>query len=147
QHQQDRADAPGGIEVAVFKGAQVQQDGQRSAVGAVSLDDVAGDDLGRAGGEQQGRALAHDTADGQDAAGDDAVDAAGQDNGADQVPLARAQTHGALAVAHGDRLEGFLGGADDGGQGHNDQRQAAGQQAGLEAQGLGEHQHTHQAVD
>src|SRR5699024_5675942 len=107
QNQQDGADAPGRVEVAVFKGPQIQQNRQGRAVGGVGLDDVAGDDLGCAGGEQQGRALAHDTADGQDAAGDNAVDAAGQHDGADDVPFAGAQAQSALAVAHGNGLEGL----------------------------------------
>ena len=63
------------------------------------------------------------------------------------MPLARAQTHGTLTVALGHRFQGFLGGADDGGQVHDYQRQAAGEQAGLKAHCLGEDQHTHEAVD
>ena len=63
------------------------------------------------------------------------------------MPFARAQAQRALPVALGHRFEGFLGGADDGGQVHNDQRQAAGEQAGLEAQRLGKDQHTHQTID
>lgn len=53
----------------------------------------------------------------------------------------------APSVALGHRFEGFLGGADDGGQVHDDQRQAAGEQAGLEAQRLGKDQHTHQTIN
>ena len=79
--------------------------------------------------------------------GHDAVDAAGQHNGADDVPLARTQTQRTLTVALGHRFQGFLGGADDGGQVHDHQRQAAGEQAGLEAQRLGKHQHPHQTVN
>ena len=63
------------------------------------------------------------------------------------MPLARTQTHSALTVALRHRFEGFLCGADDGGQVHHHQRQTAGQKTGLEAQRLTEHQHTHQAVD
>ena len=71
----------------------------------------------------------------------------GQHDGADDVPFARAQTQRTLTVALGHRFQGFLGGADDGGQVHDHQRQAAGEQAGLEAQCLGEHQHPHQTVN
>ena len=71
----------------------------------------------------------------------------GQHDGADDVPLACAEAQGTLTVALRHRLEGLLRGADDGGQVHDHQRQAAGEQAGLEAHGLGEDQHTHKAVD
>ena len=70
------------------------------------------------------------------------VDAAGQHDGADDVPLACTQAHGTLPVALRHRLEGFLRGADDGGQVHDHQRERTGQQTGLEAQRLTEHQHT-----
>ena len=63
------------------------------------------------------------------------------------MPLASPQAQRTLSVALGHRFQGFLGGADDGGQVHDHQRQAAGEQAGLEAQCLGEHQHTHQTVN
>ena len=96
QDQQHCADAPGGGEVAVLEGPQIEQDGEGRAVGCVSLGDAARNDFRRTGGEEQGRTLTHDTAHGQDAAGDDAVDAAGQHDGADDVPLARAQTQRAL---------------------------------------------------
>ena len=63
------------------------------------------------------------------------------------MPLACTQAHGTLPVALRHRLEGFLRGADDGGQVHDHQRERTGQQTGLEAQRLTEHQHTHQTVD
>ena len=63
------------------------------------------------------------------------------------MPLASPQAQRTLAVALGHRFQGFLGGADDGGQVHDHQRQAAGQQAGLEAQRLAEHQHAHQTIE
>ena len=63
------------------------------------------------------------------------------------MPLACTQTHGTLTVALRHRFQGFLCGADDGGQVHHHQRQTAGQKTGLEAQRLTEHQHTHQTVD
>ena len=147
QNQQHCADAPGGGEVAVLEGPQIEQDGEGRAVGCVSLGDAACNDFRRTGGEEQGRALTHDTAHGQDAAGDDAVDAAGQHDGADDVPLARAEAQSALPVALRHRFEGLLRGTDDGGQVHDHQRQAAGEQAGLKAHCLGEDQHTHEAVD
>ena len=73
--------------------------------------------------------LADDAADGQDAAGDDAVHGVGQHDGADHVPLAGAQGQRALPVGLGHGLQALLGRADDGGQDHDDQRQAAGQNA------------------
>ncbi len=147
QHQQHGTDGPGGGKVAVLKGTQVQQHRQGGTVGGVGLDHTLGDHFRRTGGEQQRGALAYDAAYGQNAAGDDAVDAAGQHDGADDVPLASPQAQRTLAVALGHRFQGFLGGADDGGQVHDHQRQAAGQQAGLEAQRLAEHQHAHQTVE
>ena len=63
------------------------------------------------------------------------------------MPLACTQAHGTLTVALRHRLEGFLRGADDGGQVHDHQRERTGQQTGLESQRLTEHQHTHQTVD
>ena len=100
-----------------------------------------------AGGEHEHRRLAHHTADGQDAAGDDAVHGGGEHHGADHVPLAGAQAQGCLPVGLGHRLQGLLCGADDGGDGGDDQRQGAGQQGCLQAQQLAEEQHAHQAED
>ena len=99
-----------------------------------------------AGGEHEHRRLAHHTADGQDAAGDDAVHGGGEHHGADHVPLAGPQAQGALPVALGHRLQGLLGGADDGGQGHDDQGEGAGQQGLAQVHDLTEDQHTHQGV-
>ena len=62
------------------------------------------------------------------------------------MPLACTQTQRTLPIALRHGLERLLGSTDDGGQGHDDQRQAAGQQTGAQAQCLAEHQHTHQAI-
>ena len=126
QHQQHGTDGPRGVEIAVFKGPQIEQDREGRAVGGVGFGHALGDDLGSTGGEEQRGALAHDTAHSQDAAGHDAVDAAGQHDGADDVPFARAQPQCAFAVALRHRFQRFLRGADDGGQVHDDQCQAAG---------------------
>ena len=95
---------------------------------------------------QQHGGLAHDAAHGQDAAGDDAVDGAGQNHRADHVPLAAAQAQGTLPIGLGHRLQGLLGGADDGGQVHHCQGQAGRQQGVAQAQRLAEGQIAHQGV-
>ena len=82
-----------------------------------------------AGGVQQRRALAHNAAHRQDAAGDDAVHRVGQHHSADHVPFTGAHGQGALPVGVRDGLQALLGGADDGGQDHHHQGQAAGQHA------------------
>ena len=63
------------------------------------------------------------------------------------MPFGSAQPQSALAITYGDRFKALLCGADNGGQCHNHQSEAAGQKAALKAQHLAEHQHTHQAVD
>ena len=61
------------------------------------------------------------------------------------MPLAGTQAQRPLPVGLGNSLEAFLGGADDGGQYHDDQGQAAGQNARRQAHLLHEKQHAHQA--
>ena len=63
------------------------------------------------------------------------------------MPLAGTQAQCAFPIGLGNGLEALLGGADDGGQDHDDQRQTAGQDARSQAQLLDEEQHAHQAED
>ena len=51
QDQQHCADAPGGGEVAVLEGPQIEQDGEGRAVGCVSLGDAARNNFRRTGGD------------------------------------------------------------------------------------------------
>ena len=96
---------------------------------------------------QQGGALPHDAADGQNTAGDDAVHRSRQHHRADHVPFAGTQRQRPLPVGLGDGLQALLRGADDGGQDHHHQRQAAGQNSRLKAQLLHEQHHAHQSED
>ena len=63
------------------------------------------------------------------------------------MPLAGPQAQGPLPVALGNSLQALLGGADDGGQNHDHQRQAAGQDARLQSHKLDKNHHAHQAED
>ena len=63
------------------------------------------------------------------------------------MPLPRAQGQRPLPVGLGHRLQALLGGTDDGGQNHDDQRQAAGQNARLQSKQLEKEQHAHQTKD
>ena len=101
--------------------------------------------MGKARGKQQGGGFSQNSAHGQDAAGEDAVDAAGQHHRAHHPPLACPQSEGALPVGLGHGFQAFLRVSQDGGQVHDGQCQAACHQTG--ADGIREHQHTHQTVD
>ena len=101
--------------------------------------------MGEAGGKEKGGGVAHDPSDGQDTAGDDAVNGAGQHDGTDHMPLSAPQAQRPLPIGGGHGFQGFLGGTHDGGQGHDDQRERARQQAF--AQQGGEDEHAHQSVD
>ena len=66
------------------------------------------------GGVQQRRAFPHDAADGQNAAGDDAVDGVGQHHGTDHAPLSGPQPQCSLPVGLGYGFQALLSGAKNG---------------------------------
>ena len=53
QHQQHCTNGPGGVEIAVLKGTEVEQHRQGGTVGGVGLEHAVGNDLGGTGGEEQ----------------------------------------------------------------------------------------------
>ena len=63
------------------------------------------------------------------------------------MPLTGTQSQCAFPIGIGHGFQGFLSGADNGGQNHDDQGQATGQNALLQAHHLDEEQHTHQTED
>ncbi len=63
------------------------------------------------------------------------------------MPFAGTQRQRPLPVGLGDGFQALLRGADDGGQDHDHQRQAAGQDARLQSHELEKYHHAHQTVD
>ena len=97
QHHQDGRNRKCNCGLTALAGIDIQRDGQRCGRGLQRLDKAV-EHQTKAGGKQQGRRLADDTSDCQDAAGDDTVHRVWQDDGADHVPFACAQAESALAV-------------------------------------------------
>ena len=92
----------------------------------------------RTRGKEKRRGFAEDAPHGEDAPGDDAVDAARQHRRADRAPLARAEGERALAIALRHGFEALLRRAHDGRQVHNHERQRARDERGLQPQHLAE---------
>ena len=99
------------------------------------------------GGVQQCRTFPHDAADGQNAAGDDAVDGVGQHHGTDHAPLSGSQPQCSLPVGLGHGFQALLGSAENGGQDHHHQSQSARQHTCLQIHFLHEKQHADKAED
>ena len=113
-------------DLAPLVGIDIQGHGQGGAEDACIEVRKLFSSMAKPGGEEQGGGLADDAADGQDTAGHDAVHGVGQDDGADHVPACRHLGQGTLPIGLWHGLQALLGRADDGGQDHDDQRQAAG---------------------
>ena len=131
-------------------GQGVHVHGQGAAGVEEGEDALAGEvgDLGHgAGGEQQGRHLAHATAEGQNNAAQDAGHRRGQHAAGHRAQPPGTEAEAALAVGIGHRHERLLGGAHDDRQHHDGQSAGAGQQREAPAASRHEEQHAEQAVD